>query len=56
MTIDELLDEQGINDTCYSCKYLTQWVEYHKYGESCATEHLFECTAPKDELCPRLEK
>ena len=56
MTIDELLDEQGINDVCRECKYLESFTDKHPYGEWVADESTCYCSAPYDPLCPRLEE
>lgn len=52
--INDLLDSEGFDETCYDCEHYQEFRQRHPYGEGYATETLGECNAKCDGDCPRL--
>lgn len=55
MTLDELIDKEGLNSVCDECRWLRTHTQYHPYGSTTAAEFMAECACENDDECPRLK-
>jgi len=53
-TVDDLLEAEGFNQTCFDCEHYEVWKEGYPYGEGITYTDMETCHCNNDYQCPRL--